>query len=80
MRVAVVAVQVLISKSQNLFEDGCNDVFEFEAQDVGDLMKIRIGHDDTSASADWYCDLVTVRAKGKGQVWVFDVDSWFGEN
>ena len=73
-------LQILISKSQNLFEDGCNDVFEVELQDIGDLMKIRLGHDDSSPSADWYCDLVTVRAKGTGNVWVFDVDSWFDSN
>lgn len=46
--------EVLVSKSQNLFEDGCNDVFELNTRDVGEIMKIKIGHDDTSNSADWH--------------------------
>lgn len=45
---------VLASKSQNLFEDGCNDVFELDTRDVGEIMKIKIGHDDTSNARDWH--------------------------
>lgn len=57
----------VITECQNFFEDGCTDIFEIECRDIGELAEIKIGHDDSSRSPDWFLDRVSVRAKSSGQ-------------
>jgi len=50
----------LSSSGKNNFERAATDVFGFESEDLGDLTKIRIGHDGTGFGAGWYLDKVVV--------------------
>ncbi|XP_061409799.1 lipoxygenase homology domain-containing protein 1-like isoform X3 [Lethenteron reissneri] len=52
--------KTLASRSDS-FEKGATDVFKLEAEDVGRLVKLRVGHDDKGLSSAWFLDSVTVR-------------------
>eukprot|EP01119_Soliformovum_irregulare_P003103 TRINITY_DN133_c0_g1_i3.p1 TRINITY_DN133_c0_g1~~TRINITY_DN133_c0_g1_i3.p1 ORF type:complete len:710 (+),score=244.05 TRINITY_DN133_c0_g1_i3:779-2908(+) len=50
----------LSSSGKNNFERGATDVFGFESEDLGDLTKLRIGHDGSGFGAGWFLDKVVV--------------------
>nr|XP_032809632.1 lipoxygenase homology domain-containing protein 1-like [Petromyzon marinus] len=60
--------KTLASRSDS-FEKGATDVFKLEAEDVGRLAKLRVGHDDKGISSAWFLDSVTVRRfRGKREL------------
>jgi len=46
----------------NLFERGNTDVFNLECVELGELKKIRIGHDGTGIGAGWFCENIKVES------------------
>ncbi|XP_060788698.1 lipoxygenase homology domain-containing protein 1 [Neoarius graeffei] len=50
----------LKSKSNN-FERGTTDIFKIEAKDVGNIFKIRIGHDGSGIGSGWYLEKVDLK-------------------
>jgi len=46
-------------------------MFGFKTIDMGDLQKIRIGHDNAGFGAAWFLDKVIVTNKKSGQEWLF---------
>ncbi|KXZ51726.1 hypothetical protein GPECTOR_11g173 [Gonium pectorale] len=67
----------LDNPGKNDFERGNTDVFMFEDKNVGNLVKIRIGHDGSGLGAGWHLKRVVVENLTTGQVYVFDVNRWF---
>ncbi|GIL93968.1 hypothetical protein Vretimale_245, partial [Volvox reticuliferus] len=67
----------LDNPGKNDFERGNTDVFLFEDKNVGNLRKIRIGHDGAGLGAGWHLQRVVVENLTTGQVVVFDVNRWF---
>ncbi len=66
------------SKSNpNKFERGQTDVFEVKEADVGDIRKIRIGHDGTGPGAGWHMKEVVIDAPKLGHKWRFPCNHWF---
>uniref|UniRef100_A0A671PP20 Lipoxygenase homology domain-containing protein 1-like n=1 Tax=Sinocyclocheilus anshuiensis TaxID=1608454 RepID=A0A671PP20_9TELE len=64
------------SKShKNKFEKGMIDEFIVEAVDLGELQKLRIGHDN-SGSAGWFLDWVEINAPSQGQRLRFPCGRW----
>lgn len=61
-------------------ESGCRDVFTIESIDVGDLNKIRIGHDNSGMLAGWFLDNVIVENLKTGKVWKFQCDQWLAKS
>ncbi|XP_066499349.1 lipoxygenase homology domain-containing protein 1 [Hoplias malabaricus] len=53
-------VITLKSRSNN-FERGTSDIFKIEAKDVGNIFKIRIGHDGSGIGAGWYLEKVDIK-------------------
>uniref|UniRef100_A0A8C4HE08 Lipoxygenase homology domains 1b n=1 Tax=Dicentrarchus labrax TaxID=13489 RepID=A0A8C4HE08_DICLA len=58
------------------FEQGMINEFTVEAVDLGDLEKLRIGHDNSGASAGWFLDWVKVDAPSRGQRLCFPCGRW----
>lgn len=54
------------------FESGKTDIFNVLASDVGELTKIRIGHDGCGLNAGWYLDNVVVETKGAPYKFICD--------
>ncbi|TNM89906.1 hypothetical protein fugu_004140 [Takifugu bimaculatus] len=61
---------------KNKFELGMINEFIVEAVDLGDLEKIRIGHDNAGGSAGWFLDWVEVDAPSQGQRLRFPCGRW----
>ena len=73
-------IDKIILKSSNLhknpFEKGNTDYFEIESHDVGDIKKIRIGHDNKGLAPGWHLKEVAIH-KEDGQTWLFPCNEWF---
>lgn len=54
------------------FERGATDHFEFAALNVGEMSKIRIGHDGSGIGAGWHLARVVVENHTTGEVLTFE--------
>ncbi|KAM4578886.1 lipoxygenase homology domain-containing protein 1 [Fundulus diaphanus] len=61
---------------KNKFEQGMINEFTVEAVDLGDLEKLRIGHDNSGGSSGWFLDWVEVDAPSQGQRLRFPCGRW----
>ncbi|KAL7828480.1 hypothetical protein SRHO_G00321140 [Serrasalmus rhombeus] len=61
---------------KNKFEQGMIDEFTVEAVDLGDLQKLRIGHDNSGGSSGWFLDWVEIDAPSQGQKLRFPCGRW----
>ncbi|KAF3701896.1 Lipoxygenase -like proteiny domain-containing protein 1 [Channa argus] len=62
--------------NSNKFERGAVDIFTIEAVDLGDVFKIKIRHDNSMVSADWYLDQVEVVDVDTEEVFLFLCERW----
>ncbi|KAF7200542.1 lipoxygenase homology domain-containing protein 1-like [Nothobranchius furzeri] len=61
---------------KNKFEQGMINEFTVEAVDLGDLEKLRIGHDNSGGSSGWFLDWVEIDAPSLGQRICFPCGRW----
>uniref|UniRef100_A0A3Q3WIH2 PLAT domain-containing protein n=1 Tax=Mola mola TaxID=94237 RepID=A0A3Q3WIH2_MOLML len=61
---------------KNKFEQGMINEFTVEAVDLGELEKLRIGHDNSGGSAGWFLDWVEVDAPSQGRKLRFPCGRW----
>uniref|UniRef100_A0A3Q3FTN1 Lipoxygenase homology PLAT domains 1b n=1 Tax=Labrus bergylta TaxID=56723 RepID=A0A3Q3FTN1_9LABR len=61
---------------KNKFEKGMINEFTVEAVDLGELVKLRIGHDNSGGSSGWFLDWVEVDAPSQGQRLRFPCGRW----
>ncbi|XP_062273857.1 lipoxygenase homology domain-containing protein 1 [Scomber scombrus] len=61
---------------KNKFEQGMINEFTVEAVDLGDLEKLRIGHDNSGGSPGWFLDWVEINAPSQGQRLRFPCGRW----
>ncbi|MEW5311148.1 MAG: hypothetical protein WDW38_002887 [Sanguina aurantia] len=61
---------------RNCFERKQLDVFEVESANVGEMTKIRVGHDGAGWGAGWHLADVTVENLASGQILVFEANRW----
>ncbi|XP_072045883.1 lipoxygenase homology domain-containing protein 1-like [Amphiura filiformis] len=64
--------------NKNKFETGQTDEFEVEAIEVGDITKIKIGHDNAGGFAGWMLDRVEIESPSThGKRLYFSCGRWF---
>uniref|UniRef100_A0A8C8DR79 Lipoxygenase homology PLAT domains 1a n=1 Tax=Oryzias sinensis TaxID=183150 RepID=A0A8C8DR79_9TELE len=71
-----------LSKSEtnsNKFERGSVDKFTIEAVDLGQVFKIKIRHDNSMMSADWFLDQVEVSDADTEEVYLFLCERWLSK-
>jgi hypothetical protein len=56
-----------LDNSRNNFERGCQDVFSFEMEDLGNLHSARIRHDNSGDKPGWHLDKVAVYTEAMWQ-------------
>ncbi|XP_063051831.1 lipoxygenase homology domain-containing protein 1 [Engraulis encrasicolus] len=61
---------------KNKFEQGMIEEFTVEAVDLGELRKLRIGHDNSGGSSGWFLDWVDINAPSQGQRIRFPCGRW----
>ncbi|XP_067084534.1 lipoxygenase homology domain-containing protein 1 [Osmerus mordax] len=65
---------------KNKFEQGMIDEFTVEAVDMGDLEKLRIGHDNSGGSPGWFLDWVEIDAPSQGLRLTFPCGRWLDKS
>ena len=59
------------------FKRGQTDVFSIATyEDIGEVEKIKLWHDNTGLEPSWFCSRVLIRNKQNGKKYYFLVDSW----
>ncbi|XP_053159933.1 lipoxygenase homology domain-containing protein 1-like [Hemicordylus capensis] len=71
------AIFLMASKTnKNKFERGKTDIFTVECVDLGDLKKIKIGHDNKGKASGWFLEWVEVDAPCLGLCLKFPCGRW----
>ncbi len=65
-----------LDTSTKRLEPGTAVAFRLQMPDVGDLERIRIGHDNQGVSAGWFLHRVVIRNERTGKEWIFSCDRW----
>lgn len=63
--------------NRDKFERGKVDEFELQCIDLGELTKLRIGHDGKGVGSGWHLDKCVVDAQLLGKTWTFPCGRWF---
>ncbi|CAE1278375.1 unnamed protein product [Acanthosepion pharaonis] len=63
-------------QSKNKFERGNTDEFVLEAVNIGELKKIKIGHDNASYGGAWFLEKVIIDCPSLGKTWTFPCGRW----
>jgi hypothetical protein len=72
--------KVGLDNPQNNFERGKTDIFGFESVELGDLQKIRIGHDNSGFGASWFLDKVVITNMDTNKQWFFLCGRWLAKD
>ncbi|XP_065745941.1 lipoxygenase homology domain-containing protein 1 isoform X1 [Phocoena phocoena] len=62
------------------FERDSIEIFTVETLDLGDLWKVRIGHDNTGKAPGWFVDWVEVDAPSLGRCMTFPCGRWLAKS
>uniref|UniRef100_A0A8C6UTG3 PLAT domain-containing protein n=1 Tax=Neogobius melanostomus TaxID=47308 RepID=A0A8C6UTG3_9GOBI len=66
----------LRQKFRNLFERGQTDRFVVEMLDLGELLRIKVEHDNSSNSSGWYLECVEVTNTANSVTTIFMCGKW----
>lgn len=69
-----------LQTASNNFQRGATDIFAVESPDLGNLTKIRIGHDGKGIGSAWLLEKVYVTNPLNAQQWVFLSGRWFAKD
>jgi len=73
-------IQLKTSNNRNKWERDQEDEFTVESVGLGDLKKIRIGHDNAGLKSGWYVSSVEIDCPSTGTFWRFPVGKWFADD
>ncbi|XP_076450682.1 LOW QUALITY PROTEIN: lipoxygenase homology domain-containing protein 1-like [Babylonia areolata] len=65
--------------NKNKFERNQMDEFILETVKIGELKKIRIGHDNAGGGAAWHLNNVEIDCPSLGATWMFPCNRWLSE-
>ena len=65
-----------LDTSGNNFEIGQVDTFRLEMQDIGEIIKVRIRHDNSGKKPGWFLDKITVHKEDTDEEWTFPCSRW----
>lgn len=69
-----------LNNKKNNFERGKKDEFQIESPSVGEIKKIRIGHNGANPLDGWYLDKVIIDDENLGRVYEFLCDRWLAKD
>ena len=70
----------LISNGKDIFETGSVDEFKVKTFDIGNLEKIKIGHDDSGFGSAWHLAKVEVKEVKTGKTLLFPCNRWLSKS
>ena len=69
-----------LENSKNNFERGAEDIFFLEFPELGDVVAVEIGHDNSGAAPGWHLEQVVVYDETAGQRFAFPCDRWLAKD
>ncbi len=60
----------------NNFEVGANDVFSIEMEDIGEIERVRVRHDNSGEGPGWFLDRVIIHNERTDSEVVFPCNRW----
>jgi hypothetical protein len=72
--------KIPLATNRNKFERGRTDVFEFKEANVGDLCKIKVGHDGQSIGSGWHLEEIIITKDKQNKKWRFPCGRWLDKN
>eukprot|EP00062_Callorhinchus_milii_P006800 gi/632947789/ref/XP_007889227.1/ PREDICTED: lipoxygenase homology domain-containing protein 1 [Callorhinchus milii] len=70
---------VLHREDENAFQNGQKNIFTVISQNIGNLYKIRIGHNNSGEFPGWHCEKIDLENLYSGKKYHFDVNSWMDQ-
>lgn len=70
---------ILGSGKHHLFNPNSADIFKINLKDIGEISKIRIGHDNGGEDPGWYVEEVTLENMATRERFLLTVDSWISD-
>ncbi|XP_054841381.1 oxygen-regulated protein 1 isoform X2 [Eublepharis macularius] len=70
----------LYGEAKRVFERSNEDTFTIHTEDVGDLNKIRIGHNNSGESPAWHCKELQLQNLMTGEQFDFPVHRWLAQD
>ncbi|XP_062045872.1 oxygen-regulated protein 1 [Lepus europaeus] len=71
---------ILGSGKYHLFNPNTADIFKINLKDIGEIYKIRIGHDNGGKDPSWYLEEIRLENMGTRELFCLIVDSWIAKN
>ncbi|XP_077022879.1 oxygen-regulated protein 1 isoform X2 [Tamandua tetradactyla] len=71
---------ILGSGKHQLFNTNSADIFKVNLKDIGEIYKIRIGHDNSGKDPRWYLEEIRLENIATCELFCLPVDSWIAEN
>nr|XP_058131522.1 oxygen-regulated protein 1 isoform X2 [Dasypus novemcinctus] len=71
---------ILGSGKHQLFSTNSADIFKIFLKDIGEIYKVRIGHDNSGEDPRWYLEEIILENIATCELFCLSVDSWIAEN
>uniref|UniRef100_A0A673VN22 Oxygen-regulated protein 1 n=1 Tax=Suricata suricatta TaxID=37032 RepID=A0A673VN22_SURSU len=71
---------ILGSGKYQLFNSNSADIFKVNLKDIGEIYKIRIGHDNSGPDPGWYLEDIRLENLDTRELLCLTVDAWIAEN
>ncbi|XP_072808070.1 oxygen-regulated protein 1 isoform X3 [Vicugna pacos] len=71
---------ILGSGKHHLFNPNSADIFKVNLKDIGDIYKVRVGHDNSGNDPRWYLEEIRLENIDTRELFCLPVDSWIAED
>lgn len=75
-----VVLKTAVNGNKNKFERNQTDEFVIESAAIGDIKKIRIGHDNKGGGGAWFLEKVEIDCPSIGKKWLFPCRRWLAKD
>jgi hypothetical protein len=72
--------ELSLDNAGNNFEQGAVDVFTVYAEELGDLKRVRIRHDNSLPLGGWYLERIEIRNEDTDGEWTFPCNRWLARD
>jgi len=72
--------QTFLDSGKNNFQRGASDIFGLDCNDVGELQRITVGHDNSGFGPGWFIGKVFVKNLTRDVQWRFNANRWLAKD
>ncbi len=68
--------EITLTSQLKNFEKGTTDSFYFESEDLGEIEKVEVGHNNKLFGVDWFLDEINIENNTQNKFWHFPIYKW----